>query len=298
MNILIGGSTGLLGERLVKALKENGHTVGRLVRGNRQTAEAQVKWIPSAGQLSAGDLEGYEAVVNLAGENIFGLWTESKKRAIRESRVQSTKLLAETMAKMENKPRVFVCASAMGYYGGDNGAEPLTEDSPPGDDFLAHVCVDWEKACDPAREAGIRVANMRFAIVLSKDGGALKSMLPPFKLGLGGPIGDGTQYFPWVHIDDAVGAIVYALEHDDVSGPVNVSAPVAPANKDFVKTLGRVLGRPTALRVPAMLLKLAPGDMADQMFLASYNLIPTRLTQNGYAYKHPELEEALRTEVT
>lgn len=297
MRILIGGSTGLVGERLIKALKEKGHDVGRLVRGDRQTEEAQVKWIPSAGQLATRELEGYEAVVNLAGENIFGLWTESKKRAIRESRVQSTKLLAETMAQMENKPRVFVCASAMGYYGGDNGAEPLTEDSPSGDDFLAHVCVDWEKACDPAREAGIRVANMRFAIVLSKDGGALKSMLPPFKLGLGGPIGDGTQYFPWVHIDDAVGAIIYALEHDDVAGPVNVSAPVAPLNKDFVKTLGRVLNRPAVLRVPAFALKLAPGDMADQMFLASYNLIPTRLTQNGYAYKHPELEEALRAEV-
>jgi uncharacterized protein (TIGR01777 family) len=291
MNVLISGATGLIGSALTPELEGRGHRVRRLTRTPR--SEGDIGWDPEAGTID-GDLAGTEAVVHLAGESIAeGRWTEQKKRRILESRQKGTRLLAEKVAELSEPPSVMVSASATGYYG-DRGNELLTEESEPGSLFLSEVCREWEAAADPAREAGVRVVHPRFGIVLSTEGGALGTTLPIFKLGGGGKIGSGRQYWSWVSFDDVIGAIVHAIDTDDLSGPVNVVTPDPPTNAEYTKVLGHVLGRPTFFTVPAPAARLGLGEIADELLLASARVEPGRLQETGYSFRHPELEGALR----
>ncbi|HEU4598061.1 MAG TPA: TIGR01777 family oxidoreductase [Pyrinomonadaceae bacterium] len=299
MKIIVTGSTGLVGSALVRSLLSEGHQVTRMVRGGSQTFRAPgtsaVSWNPERGTVEAAELEGHDAAVHLAGESIAGgRWTEEKKRRILDSRVKSTRLLAETLAGLRDKPKVLVSASAIGFYG-NRGDEVLREESVSGEDFLSEVCREWEKAALPASQAGIRVVHLRIGIVLSADGGALAQMLTPFKFGLGGPIGGGRQYMSWVALDDVVGIIKHALAHEEVRGPVNTVAPQPATNAEFVKALGRALNRPAVLPMPAFALRLALGkEMADSLLLTSARVEPARLKATGYHFAHPELEGALR----
>ena len=292
MDVLVSGSTGLIGSAVVSALEEGGHRVRRLTRSGGSSENA-VRWDPSAGEIDAGRIEGVDAVVHLAGENIVGRWTDAKKARIRDSRVRGTRLLAETLAGLPEPPAVMVSASATGYYG-DRGNELLTEESAPGDSFLAGVGQEWEAAADPAREAGVRVVHPRIGIVLSTEGGALGTTLPIFKLGAGGKIGSGRQYWSWIAIDDVVGAIIHALREDSLEGPVNVTVPDPPTNAEYTRTLGRVLGRPTVFPLPAPAARIMLGQLADELLLASQRIEPARLKETGYSYRYPELEGALR----
>ncbi|HEX2182551.1 MAG TPA: TIGR01777 family oxidoreductase [Rubrobacteraceae bacterium] len=291
MNVLISGATGLIGSALSEELERGGHSITRLTRSPR--SENDLRWDPDAGTIS-GSLEGHDAVVHLAGESIAeGRWTPEKKRRILQSRMKGTRLLAESVAKLATPPGVMVSASAVGYYG-DRGNEVLREDSSPGSDFLAEVCKAWEAAADPAREAGIRVVHPRFGIVLSPEGGALGRTLSIFKLGGGGRIGSGRQWWSWVALDDVVGAIVHALTDDSVEGPVNVGSPHPMPNAEYTKVLGKVLNRPTVFPVPAPALRVAIGGVADALLLASQRMQPAKLQETGYAFRYPELEDALR----
>ncbi len=292
--ILVTGASGLLGQRLCAELEHSGAKVIRAVRGDVVDPAHEIHWDPATHTIDAARLEGVDGVVHLAGENIAGgRWTESFKRKIRDSRVNGTRLICETLAKLNAKPQVLVCASAIGYYG-SRGDETLSESAAPGTDFLARVCQEWEQACQPAREAGIRVVNMRIGVVLSPEGGALKQMLTPFRLGVGGKVGGGQQYMSWVAIDDVAGAIVFALANSHVEGAVNLTAPRPVTNYEFTKTLGRVLRRPTIVPAPAFGLRLGFGEMADALLLSSTRVVPQRLTAAGYHFRQPELEGALR----
>jgi len=280
----------LIGSALRAELEGAGHRVLGLSRGGA----SELRWDPEAGTIDRGGLEGVDAVVHLAGESIAqGRWTPEKKRRIRESRTRGTRLLAETLAGLQRPPGVMVSASASGYYG-DRGNELLREESAPGTGFLPEVCIAWEAAADAAREARIRVVHPRFGIVLSKEGGALAQTLPLFRAGAGGPIGSGRQYWSWVALDDVVGSVVHALVNDEVSGPVNVSAPDAPTNAQYTRTLGRVLNRPAFFPAPAPALRVALGELTDALLLASARMEPARLKETGYAFRHPELEGAFR----
>jgi uncharacterized protein (TIGR01777 family) len=291
MNVLVSGATGLIGSALIPELEAGGHSVTRLTRSPR--SDEDVRWDPDAGTIE-GDLAGTDIVVHLAGESIAeGRWTSEKKRRILESRQKGTRLLAEKIAGLPAPPSVMVSVSAIGYYG-DRGNELLTEESEPGDLFLSRVCLEWEAAAEPAREAGVRVVHPRFGIVLSTEGGALGTTLPIFKLGGGGKIGSGKQYWSWVSLDDVVGAILHAIETDALSGPVNVTAPDPPTNAEYTRVLGRVLNRPTFFTVPAPAARIALGGMADELLLASARVQPAKLEETGYEYRHPELEGALR----
>jgi uncharacterized protein (TIGR01777 family) len=291
MNVLISGATGMIGSALTQELTCGGHRVTRLTRSPRGADD--VRWDPEAGTVD-GCLEGHDAVVHLAGESIAeGRWTVSKRERIMESRKKGTRLLAETLAGLPTPTGVMVSASAVGYYG-DRGDEVLREDSRPGSDFLAQVCKAWEASADPAREAGIRVVHPRFGIVLSPKGGALGTTLPLFKLGGGGRIGGGRQWWSWVALDDVVGAIVHALEDDSVEGPVNVGSPNPLTNAEYTRTLGKVLNRPTFFAAPAPAIRLALGGVADALLLASQRMEPAKLKGTGYRFRYPELEGALR----
>lgn len=292
MDVLVSGSTGLIGSALVSALQEGGHRVRRLTRSGG-SSEDVVRWDPSAGEIDASRIEGVDAVVHLAGENIVGRWTDAKKARIRDSRVRGTRLLAETLARLPTPPGVMVSASATGYYG-DRGNELLSEESAPGDSFLAGVGQEWEAAADPARDAGVRVVHPRFGIVLSTEGGALGTTLPIFKLGAGGKIGSGRQYWSWIAIDDVVGAILHVLTEDSLEGPVNVTVPDPPTNAEYTRVFGRVLGRPTIFPLPAPVARIMLGQLADELLLASQRIEPARLKETGYSYRYPELEGALR----
>jgi hypothetical protein len=289
LKVLVTGSTGLIGSRLAALLTGGGDSVVPLVRRSPRTGE--VRWDPD-GSVDAAALEGADAVVHLAGESIVGRWTDAKKAKIRESRVRGTRVLAEALAGLERPPRVLACASAIGFYG-DRGDERLDESSPQGAGFLPEVCRDWEAAAAPARGKGIRVANLRFGMVLSPHGGALAKMLPPFRIGAGGIIGSGRQYWSWIALDDAVGAIHHVLQTDALHGPVNAVAPQSVTNREFTKTLGKVLSRPTFLPMPAFAARLALGEMADALLLASARVEPKKLTAAGYPFALPGLEEAL-----
>ncbi len=300
MKIIVTGSTGLVGRALVRSLLSEGHAVTRLVRGESQTFSAPgtsaVRWDPERGSIDAAALEGHDGAVHLAGESVAeGRWTDEKKRRIRESRVKGTRLIAETLAGLKQKPRVLVSASATGFYG-DRGAEVLREESASGEDFLSEVCREWEKATLPASQAGVRVVHMRIGIVLAGEGGALAKMLTPFKMGVGGRLGSGRQYMSWIALEDLVGAIEHALADEKVHGPVNAVAPRAVTNEEFTKTLGGVLGRPTIFPVPAFALRLAVGEMAE-VLLGGQRVEPARLKESGYQFKHPDLEGALRAVV-
>jgi uncharacterized protein len=292
LDVLVSGATGLIGSAIVSALREKEYRVRRLTRSGGSSEDA-VAWDPSAGTIDTAGLEGIDAVVHLAGESVMGRWTSAKKARIRNSRVQGTRLLSETIAGLPGPPGVMVCASATGYYG-DRGNELLREESDPGNNFLAGVCREWEAAADPARAAGVRVVHPRFGIVLSPEGGALGTTLPIFKLGGGGRIGSGRQYWPWIAVDDVVGATIHALDSESLSGAVNVTVPDPPTNEEYTKTLGYVLGRPTVFPLPAPAARLALGQVADELLLASQRVEPARLRESGYSYLYPELEGALR----
>jgi len=294
MRVLVTGSTGLVGNALVDRLKADGYDVVRLVRKRGRHQEPEVLWDPDEGKIARDGLEAMGAVVHLAGENISGeRWTDAKKQRIRDSRIVGTALLSSALAGLADPPKVLVSASAIGFYG-DRGDELLDETAAPGTGFLAEVCQGWENATEKAEKAGIRVAHLRTGVVLSREGGALGLMKTPFKLGLGGVLGSGRQYMSWITLDDLVGAIVHALRNDKLEGPVNAMAPNTVTNREFTKTLGKVLGRPTILPVPAFGLRLVLGDMADEMLLASVRATPTRLLETGFAFTMPELEPALR----
>ena len=295
MKLLITGSTGLIGSELVRSLEASGHEVTRIVRSGAEGAPGQVLWDPSKGELPLPGLEGMDAAVHLAGENIAsGRWTAEKKERIRRSRVDGTRVLSESLARLEKPPRTLISASAVGYYG-DRGDTVLREDSPPGAGFLAEVCRDWEAAAAPAARRGIRVVYLRFGVVLSEKGGALAQMLPTFRKGGGGRLGGGRQYVSWISLEDAVGVVGHALSVEEVHGPVNAVAPEPVTNRDLTKTLGTVLGRPTILFVPAFVLRAMFGSMADEVLLASTRAEPAKLLAAGYRFRHPRLEEALRS---
>ena len=292
MKILVSGATGLIGSAFCAFLSSGGHTPVRLNRPNGATDG--VHWDPARGTAMTAEFEGFDAVVHLAGENVAGgRWNAKRKQAIRESRERDTRLLCETLAKLKRPPKTLVCASAVGYYG-DRGEERLDESAPLGQGFLPEVCKVWEDACDPARKAGIRVANMRLGVVLAGNGGALKKMLPPFLMGVGGNLGDGKQWMAWVAIDDVIGALHHALMHEELQGPVNVVAPQSARNSEFTKTLGRVIRRPTIFPVPRFAARLAFGEMSDALLMASQHVVPKRLTDTGYEFRFPQLEGALR----
>jgi uncharacterized protein (TIGR01777 family) len=291
MRVIVSGSSGLVGTALCQALARDGDEVTRLVR---KPGDPGVNWDPAAGRIDAEALEGHDAVVHLAGESIAeGRWSKAKKARIRSSRVDGTRLLAETLARLDRKPATLVSASAIGYYG-DRAGKLLSEFHDPGEGFLADVCREWEAAARPAADAGIRVVTARIGLVLSAKGGALKKMLTPFRLGVGGRIGGGGQYVSWIHIDDVVGAIRHVLATPALEGPVNVVAPGAVRNKRFTKTLGKVLVRPTILPMPGFAARLVFGEMAEELLLASTRVKPERLEQTRYPFRYPELEDALR----
>jgi uncharacterized protein len=298
MKVLISGSHGLVGSALVASLAAQGHTVQRLVRGAVRADPQSIAWDPAAGKLDPAALEGLDAVVHLAGENLAtGRWTEAKMARIRSSRVEGTRQLAEALAQLGRPPKVLASASAIGYYG-SRGDEPLDESSPPGAGFLADVCRDWEAATAPAAAAAIRVVPLRIGPVWAANGGVLARIVPPFRFGLGGPLGDGRQYMSWITLDDLIGVIRHVLATDTLAGPVNLVAPQPVTNREFSKTLGRVLRRPAVLAVPAFALRLLFGKMADELLLGGARVLPRKLLDTGYRFADPQLEPALRRLLT
>lgn len=294
MKILVSGSHGLVGKALIQSLTTDGHEVLRLVRRARAFGAPEVEWHPNQGQLDAQHLEGVDVVVHLAGESIAsGRWTESKKRAIRESRVKGTSLLSEVLAQLSRPPSVFLSASAIGYYG-DRGDELLTEQSAPGEDFLSSVCVEWENATKPAIEKEIRTIHARFGVILDAGGGALAQMLTPFRMGIGGRVGTGKQWMSWIALGDVVNGLKFLIADKPVQGPVNFVAPNPVRNAEFTKTLGRVLSRPTLFPVPAFGARLAFGELADALLLSSQRVEPGVLEDKGFLFSWPTLEPALR----
>jgi uncharacterized protein (TIGR01777 family) len=278
MKILVSGSHGLVGTALINSLTPDEHEIVRLVRNK---------------PLDASSLEGIDAVVHLAGESIAsGRWSDEKKRAIRDSRTKGTALLSQTLSQISRPPSVLVSASAIGYYG-NRGDELLTESSAPGDDFLSNVCVEWENATKPAIEKGIRTVHARFGIILDANGGALAKMLTPFRMGVGGRVGNGKQWMSWITIDDVVSGLKFLLQ-EAVSGPVNLVAPNPVTNAEFTKTLGRVLSKPTFLPVPEFGMRLAFGEMGGALLLGSQKVEPRVLKQTGFRFAYPSLESALR----
>jgi len=290
---LIACEGGLVGAALVPFLTTGGHRVTRLARAPDPRGEPVVRWDPVAGTIDTAALEGIDAVVHLAGESVAGArWTAATKARILTSRTRGTTLLCETLSRLRKPPRTLICASAIGYYG-DAGAAEVREDSPAGAGFLADVCRQWEAATAPASRAGIRVVRLRIGIVLSPAGGALASMLLPFRLGFGGRLGSGNQYMSWISIDDLVGVVLHTLVTDGLRGAVNAVAPTPATNAEFTRVLGHVLRRPTLLPVPAAAARLAFGEMADDMLLAGARVVPQRLLETGYRFRHAGLETAL-----
>lgn len=294
MKVLITGASGLIGTELKALLAARGHEPVSLVRCEPSPERNELQWDPVACSIDAGGMEGLDAVVHLAGENLAeGRWSPEKKKRIEESRIDATRLLCESLAALESRPRVLASASAIGYYG-DRGGEIITEESAPADDYVGRLCAQWEAATAPARQAGIRVVLLRIGIVLSTKGGALKKMLPTFSLGLGGRIGTGGQYMSWIHIDDTTGAILHTLENPAIEGPVNITAPLPVTNAALTRTLARTLGRPAFMHAPAAAMKLAFGELADAVLLAGARVMPSVLLESGYEFKYNGLEEALR----
>jgi uncharacterized protein len=295
MKIVVSGSTGLIGSGLVPRLVREGHEVVPLIRRRVKPGERALSWDPESGTIDRAGLEtaGIDAVVNLVGENVFGRWTPAKKQRIRESRVHGTRLVADAIAGLARPPRVLLAASAVGYYG-DRGEEVMTEDSTAGDDFLAHVARDWEAATAGAAAAGIRVHNLRFGVVLTPTGGGLGKMLPAFRVGLGGPVGSGNQYFSWITLDDAINGILHVLATPSLAGPVNITSPTPVTNREFAKTLGKVLGRPALVTVPAFALRMAFGTEGAAMLQSGQRAVPVRLLESGFRFCYDTLEPALR----
>lgn len=294
MKILISGSSGFIGSKLKSYLENHGHVVVSLVRGSSKKSAHTISWDIEKGTLDIKALEGFDAIINLSGENIAdGRWTEEKKRRIRDSRVKGTMLLSEAIAELQNPPKTFLCASAVGYYG-DRDDSVLTEKSSKGTGFLSDVCAEWEEAAKKAKDSGVRVVNLRFGLVLDSEGGALKTMLIPFKLGLGGIVGSGQQYESWVSLNDVVRSVEFLLNQQSIVGPVNVVAPQAVTNEEFTKTLGRVLNRLTIFWMPAWFAKLVFGEMADDALLTSTRVVPKVLMDAGFVFSNSDLESTLR----
>ena len=297
MKALVSGSTGLIGSALVRTLEDAGHDVHRLVRPQSRSAARGIAWDPAAGRLDPRQLEGFDAVAHLAGENIASRrWSAEQMARIRDSRIGGATLLARTLAGLDSPPAVLACASASGYYG-DRGDALLDEDAPPGSGFMAETTKDWEDAAGIAADAGIRVVNLRIGIVLSAAGGMLPKVLPVFKLGLGGKLGSGKQYMSWIARRDAIAAIVWTLERDDLSGPVNVGSPNPVTNAEFTRALAKTLNRPAMFAVPRFALRIAQGRMAE-VVTASARMDPARLRATGFRFENPEIEGALRRALT
>ncbi|HWQ34151.1 MAG TPA: TIGR01777 family oxidoreductase [Blastocatellia bacterium] len=295
MKLLITGATGLVGRTLCRWLKDDGHSIVALSRtpdpARVPQADAVFAWQPEAGMPPAAAFEGVDGVIHLAGESVAAQrWTAEHKRRVRDSRVLGTRHLVEAMQALAAPPKVFISASAVGFYG-DRGDEVLDENSPPGHGFLSEVCVEWEREAQRAAEFSVRVALLRIGVVLSPQGGALTQMLPIFRLGLAGKLGSGRQWFPWIHLDDVVGIIRFTLEQP-VSGPVNVTAPGIVTNAEFTEALARVLHRPAFFAAPAFGLKLVMGEMAA-VVLASQRAVPQAVLEAGYKFRYPELRSAL-----
>ena len=297
MRILISGSTGFVGQALCTVVTARRHHVVPLTRGAREEEEdangVSVPWDPLTGNLDHRRLEGIDAVVHLAGENVAsGRWNAARRERIRASRVEGTRLLADKLCQLERPPAVAVCASAIGYYG-SRADEVMTEDSTPGVGFLAEVAQEWERATAPMRDKGIRVVNLRIGVVLSPTGAALERMLLPFRLGLGGRVGNGRQFMSWITLEDVVDAITFALDDTSLRGPVNAVAPEPVTNQQFTRALGHAVRRPTLLPVPAWLVRLTMGEMGEDLLLSSTRVEPVRLKHAGYEFQHPTIESAL-----
>jgi hypothetical protein len=289
--VAITGASGMIGSALSRSLGADGHRIVPIVR--HPPREGEVRWDPDRGRIDAAGLEGIDVLVHLAGESIAsGRWTRARKHRIRESRARGTTLIARTIAGLDRPPSTLISVSAVGIYG-DRGDETLTEQSPPGEGFLPEVAVTWENAADPAREAGIRVAHPRLAAVLSASGGVLGRLLLPFRLGLGGPIGRGEQWMPLVALDDVVGAMRHLIDAPGLAGPFNVSLPTPVTNREFSTQLGKALHRPAVIPVPPAALRLAYGQLADELLIASARVVPAALEASGYRFLHPTLDSAL-----
>ncbi|MBI2743342.1 MAG: TIGR01777 family protein [Chlamydiales bacterium] len=289
MKILVSGSSGLVGSALVLRLEGEGHEVWKLVRAKPQ-AEGSVFWDPQTGQFDREQMEGFDALVHLAGENIAAhRWTHAQKNRLFLSRCRDTWLLSQALTRLKQPPHTLITASACGFYG-DRGLEPLTEESPKGNGFLADLCGRWEQSTATAEESGIRVVHARFGIGLSPKGGALQKMLTPFRLGLGGRLGSGLQIMPWVAVEDMVGAISHLLQKQDIRGAVNICSPHSVPQKEFAKLLAEKLHRPAFFHIPAAVLRLLLGEMANELLLTSANVEPKRLLKSGYVFRYPDLK--------
>ncbi len=297
LKIALSGASGMIGSELDLFLNCGGHLVRHLVRRMPKPDSSEIFWDPNNRQLDPNEMEGHDAVVHLAGENIgAGKWTKERKEKIRKSRVEGTRFLSGVLAGLRNPPRVLIVASAIGYYG-NREEEALVEESPAGKGFLPEVCQEWEDAAEPARKAGIRVVHLRTGIVLSPRGGALPKMLAPFKWGMGGPIGNGKQWMSWICMEDLIGIIHYLIYSENIAGPVNATAPDPVRNIDFVKTLGKVLNRPAVLPLPGFGVKVLFGEMGESLLLESQKVLPGCLNKNGFSFLYPDLEQALRWEL-
>jgi len=292
MRILITGANGLIGTALQRSFDEIGHEL--LLASRKEAKDSQhIQWDVEKGFSEPERLEGIDAVVHLAGESVFGLsWSDAKKKAIRDSRVDGTRSVVEAISRLKARPNVLVAASAIGFYG-DRGDEEMTESSAAGDTFLAEVSKEWESEARRAEDAGIRTVLLRTGIILSKDGGALGTMLLPFKLGIGGVVGSGKQWMSWISIDDHIRVINYAIEYENVRGAVNSVSPNPVTNGEFTKTLGEVLYRPTILPLPSFAVNMVFGEMGDALLLASTRVVPKRLEDAGFEFKYPELKTAI-----
>jgi uncharacterized protein len=293
MKIVVSGATGLIGTALTSVLTGRGHEIVPLVRRAVRSGERAISWDPDQGRIDRVALEGHDAVIHLAGENVFGRMSRAKMHRIRDSRVLGTRLVSEALGALRRPPATLLAASAVGYYG-DRGDETLDERSASGGDFLAQVAREWEAATTAARRAGIRVVNMRFGIVMTPNGGALAKMLPPFRVGLGGPIGSGKQYVSWIALPDLIEAIRYLLDDRSLDGPVNLTSPAPVTNREFARTLGRVLGRPAVVAVPAFALRMAFGVEGAAMMQSGQRVMPRRLEATAFQFAYPAVEPALR----
>jgi uncharacterized protein (TIGR01777 family) len=294
LRVAVSGTTGLVGNAVSFALRARGDAVTRLVRRVAARTDDEASWDPVSGHIDQDILEGHDAVIHLAGEPIASWrWGDSKKERIRSSRVDGTRFLTDCLARLEQPPRVLICASAVGYYGSRPG-EQVNEKSEPGDGFLADVAVQWEAACTPASEAGIRVVNTRFGVIVDRNDALITRQLPMARIGLGGRVGNGKQHISWVAIDDVVGVILHSLDRPELSGPINVTSPNSVTNLEFAQALSAAVGRPALGWMPGPIANLVFGEMGRELILTDQDVHPIRILESGYQFIHPKLESALR----